>query len=162
MGGSSSVSVVSSSFRDNVAEFADAVGSSLFVAGAVSLNIDDSTSISIKQDSTKASGTKRDQTGMYLSAYAGRVLQPSTLCQDGTMLRITPVTSSSVAVISNEPTAEVLSGTSCFPLCIGVPQYDSFVVSRGMVTSCSPCPQDKYSFKTSNITTDTEEQFCIS
>jgi hypothetical protein len=161
VGGSSSIHVESSSIRDNVAEVADAVGSSFFVAGAVSLNIDDSTSVSIKQDSTKAVGIKRDQTGIYISAYAGRVLQPSALCQDGTMLRITPVTSSSVAVSSNEPTAEVLSGTSCFPLCIGVPQYDSFVVSRGMVTSCSPCPQDKYSFKTSNVTSDTEEQFCI-
>lgn len=161
VGGSSSISVASSNITDNVAAIDDAVGSSMFVAGAVSLNIDKSTSILVKSGSAQPAGAKRDQTGVYLSAYAGKVSQPSTMCQDGTMLRVTPVTSSSLAVTTNEPLAEVLSGTSCFPLCIGVPQYNSFVVSQGMVASCSPCPQDTYSFKTSNSTLDSEDQFCI-
>ena len=160
IGGGSSISVVASSITDNIAEVSDAVGSSIFVAGAVALNIDESTSVSVKGTSAQPTDTKRDQTGVYLSAYAGAVGNPTTICQDGTMLRITPVTSSSLAVSASEPTAEVLSVTNCFPLCIGVPQYTPFLVSQGMVVSCTPCPKDTYSLKTSNSTTDTVNKFC--
>ena len=159
-GGSSSISVVSSMISGNTADFADSVGSSVFVAGAVALDIDKSTSVSVNVDPTHQTRVKRDQTGIYISAYAGRVSSPTTICESGTMLRIVPITSSSFAVSTGEPSNDAINTSNCFPLCIGSPQYRSFLVSQGMVTSCSPCPKDTYSLRASNSMADTADQFC--
>ncbi len=159
-GGSSSISVVSSKISGNTADFADSVGSSVFISGAVALDIDENTSISVNTDLAHQTRVKRDQTGIFISAYAGRVSNPTTICDIGSMLRITPVTTSSFSVSTSDPSNDAINTSNCFPLCIGSPQYMSFLVSQGMVTSCSPCPKDTYSLRTSSSTADYADQFC--
>jgi hypothetical protein len=132
------------------------VGGDVFVIGSVIFAADSSSEVSM------SGSFERDITATVVSVITNSSsIFLKTTCLSGTMLRVAPTSLSNQLSLSEPPTLQSMIESKCFPACLEIPTFKSYVAASGFFASCTPCPRGTFALKASNSTSDNVASFCL-
>jgi hypothetical protein len=157
--GISTITLKNTSVRSNsiTEPLALGVGSDLFVIGSVFFAADSLSDVSMSGYSD------RDIMSTVVTVLTNSPHIAMRLsCMNGTMLRIAPTSLSNTLSMSVPPSNASLFNSKCFPACLELPVYETYVAASGVLASCTPCPRGTYNLGSSRTASDTVQIFCRS